>query len=98
MPTRSVQTRSSCDVNSYGCSQEQVESALTSLFMGDPFCDWEKSPYSPMRFPPEVVTPASEQMSTRVVLSTGSTWITRRAACCRRQSDGWRNDSIWGMP
>ena len=32
----SVQTRSSCEVNSYGCSQEQVGSALTSLFMGDP--------------------------------------------------------------
>ena len=36
MPTRSVQIRSCRGPNFYGCSQEQVDSALRSLFMGGP--------------------------------------------------------------
>ena len=39
VPTLSIQTRSSCEVNFYGRSQVQVGSALTSLFMGDPYPD-----------------------------------------------------------
>ena len=36
LPTSSVKPRSSCEAKNMDRSQEQVDSVLTSLFMGDP--------------------------------------------------------------